>query len=62
MFVSNGRPKCACVTQVIGLMQNFNRASESGNGHGVNLMSLDPATAKWTVRKLTNMGRPNWDV
>jgi len=42
--------------RVIGLMQNMgakgtsDTGARSGNGHGVNLMSLDPTTAKWTVR------------
>lgn len=42
--------------RVIGLMQNFessatnaNSLSRDTNGNGVNLMSLDPLTAKWTV-------------
>jgi hypothetical protein len=48
--------------KIIGLMQNFGLTGESRNGHGVNLMSLDPTTMTWEVRPLQNLGRPNWDV
>jgi hypothetical protein len=50
--------------RLIGLMQNFGGGgvAQDGNGHGVNLMALDPKTLKWTVRPLQNLGRPNWDV
>ena len=51
-------PDSACV---IGLMQNLATtgatnasASQDANGHGVNLMSLDPSTAKWTVCALSS--------